>query len=217
MAEIPSLQYRPGRPLAGSVVAFPGRSLARLPIRTSKGIRSRPHTGGRSLLSFYARAVPGGNQKLTPILPDLKNIGAGIHIGRNGEKDEAMNNVSLTLLRLGPDTVRDFATLLVTPPHDWCWCVGWETLIGKDGKIDARRTTGAYARHSGMPGLTMDEFSTWRIGQLPGAKSVRGRHGQSCVRPLTSNRSTRFTRLCVLVSPEAIAVRALCIKRWRWR
>ncbi len=38
-----------------------------------------------------------------------------------------MNNSVLTLRRLGPDTVRDFATLLVTPPHDWCWCVAWET------------------------------------------------------------------------------------------
>lgn len=38
-----------------------------------------------------------------------------------------MNNVSLTLRRLGPDTVPDFATLLVTPPHGWCWCVAWET------------------------------------------------------------------------------------------
>ena len=28
---------------------------------------------------------------------------------------------------LGPDTVEDFATLLVTPPHAWCWCVAWET------------------------------------------------------------------------------------------
>ena len=38
-----------------------------------------------------------------------------------------MNNSSLTLRRLGPGTVQDFATLLVTPPHGWCWCVAWET------------------------------------------------------------------------------------------
>lgn len=38
-----------------------------------------------------------------------------------------MNKSVLTLRRLGPDTARDFATLLVTPPHDWCWCVAWET------------------------------------------------------------------------------------------
>ena len=38
-----------------------------------------------------------------------------------------MNSVSLTLRRLGPDTLPDFATLLVTPPHGWCWCVAWET------------------------------------------------------------------------------------------
>ena len=38
-----------------------------------------------------------------------------------------MNNTALTLRRLGPDTAQDFATLLVTPPHGWCWCVAWET------------------------------------------------------------------------------------------
>ena len=38
-----------------------------------------------------------------------------------------MTTASLTCQRLGPDIAKDFATLLVTPPHAWCWCVAWET------------------------------------------------------------------------------------------
>ena len=38
-----------------------------------------------------------------------------------------MNLSALTLRRLGPDTVEDFARLLGAPPHEWCWCVAWET------------------------------------------------------------------------------------------
>ena len=38
-----------------------------------------------------------------------------------------MNTAFLRLSSLGPDTAEDFATLLATPPHGWCWCVAWET------------------------------------------------------------------------------------------
>ena len=38
-----------------------------------------------------------------------------------------MNTALLCGRSLGPDTVDDFATLQVTPPHGWCWCVAWET------------------------------------------------------------------------------------------
>ena len=38
-----------------------------------------------------------------------------------------MDTSLLSCRSLGPDTEEDFATLMVAPPHGWCWCVAWET------------------------------------------------------------------------------------------